>query len=67
MGEITSLIEDVQKDKDQFAKLEQAMEPLINKYMRKLYKDDKDDVYAELILALWEAVTKFFRLESMMG
>ena len=61
MGEITSLIEDVQKDKDQFAKLEQAMEPLINKYMRKLYKDDKDDkddVYAELILALWEAVTK---------
>ena len=33
MGEITSLIEDVQKDKDQFAKLEQAMEPLINKYM----------------------------------
>lgn len=34
MGEITSLIEDVQKDKDQFAKLEQAMEPLINKYMR---------------------------------
>ena len=37
MGEITSLIEDVQKDKDQFAKLEQAMEPLINKYMRKLY------------------------------
>ena len=49
MGEITSLIEDVQKDKDQFAKLEQAMEPLINKYMRKLYKDDKDDVYACLL------------------
>lgn len=64
MGEITSLIEDVQKDKDQFAKLEQAMEPLINKYMRKLYKDDKDDVYAELILALWEAVTKLKYVEN---
>lgn len=67
MGEITSLIEDVQKDKDQFAKLEQAMEPLINKYMRKLYKDDKDDVYAELILALWEAVTKLIREQSASG
>lgn len=64
MGEITSLIEDVQKDKDQFAKLEQAMEPLINKYMRKLYKDDKDDVYAKLILALWEAVTKLKYVEN---
>ena len=40
------------------------MEPLINKYMRKLYKDDKDDVYAELILALWEAVTKLKYVEN---
>ncbi len=53
MGEITSLIEDVQKIKINLQKLEQAMEPLINKYMRKLYKDDKDDVYAELILAYY--------------
>ena len=34
------------------------MEPLIKKYMRLLYKDEKEDVHSEMILALWEAVTK---------
>jgi len=30
----------------------------------KSFKDDKDDVYAELILALWEAVTKLKYVEN---
>lgn len=34
------------------------MEPLIKKYTRMLYKDEKEDVRSEMILALWEAVSK---------
>ena len=34
------------------------MAPLINKYTRLLYKDEKEDINSELILALWEAVLK---------
>lgn len=37
MGEITSLIEDVQKDKDQFAKLEQAMEQSYIRMIKMMY------------------------------
>ena len=29
---------------------------MINKYVRLLYKDEKEDAYAELVAALWEAI-----------
>lgn len=58
MGEIMSLLQEIQIDKNAFNKLADKMEPLIKKYMRLLYKDEKEDVHSEMILALWEAVTK---------
>lgn len=58
MGEITSLIQKIQTDKDAFEELINKMEPLIKKYVRLLYKDEKEDVRSEMTLALWEAVTR---------
>lgn len=58
MGEIMSLIQEVQIDKNAFDRLANKMEPLIKKYMRLLYKDEKEDVHSEMMLALWEAVIK---------
>lgn len=58
MGEILSLIQRIQTDKDAFQELVDKMEPLIKKYIRMLYKDEREDVRSEMILALWEAVTR---------
>lgn len=58
MGEIKSLIQEIQIDKNAFKKLVDKMEPLINKYVKLLYKDDKEDIHSEMVLALWEAVIK---------
>lgn len=60
MGEILSLIQKIQanRDEDAFKKLISEMEPTIKKYVRLLYKDEKEDVRSEMTLALWEAVTK---------
>lgn len=64
MGDFLNLIENIHQDKEQFSKLVITMNPLINKYTRILYKDDKEDVRSELILALWEAVTKLKYVEN---
>lgn len=56
MGEFLTIIKAVKKDKNKFYLLMNKMEPLINKYVRLLYKDDKEDVKSELLFALWEAV-----------
>lgn len=56
MGEFMELISMVKRDKDKFNLLVDKMEPLISKYVRLLYKDDKEDVREEFLLALWEAV-----------
>lgn len=58
MGEIISLIQRMHIDKDAFKELVDKMEPLIKKYTRLLYKDEKEDVRSEMTLALWEAVTR---------
>ncbi|MDE5698634.1 MAG: hypothetical protein K2I96_14700 [Lachnospiraceae bacterium] len=58
MGEIMSLIQKIQTDKDVFKELVDKMEPLIKKYMRMLYKDEREDVRSEMTLALWEAVKR---------
>lgn len=58
MGEIMSIIQEIQTDKNTFTKLAVKMEPLIKKYVRLLYKDEKEDVRSEMMLALWEAVIK---------
>lgn len=64
MGDFLNLIENIQKDKERFSELVNKMDPLICKYMRILYKDEKEDVRSELVLALWEAVTKLKYAEN---
>lgn len=56
MGEMCELIGMVKEDKDNFQLIKDKFEPLINKYVRLLFRDEKEDVYAELVAALWEAV-----------
>ena len=58
MKEWCKLLMDIKQDKEVFAKLIEYMNPLINKYVRLLYKDDHEDMRGELILALWESVVK---------
>lgn len=57
MGEFVLLIKAVKNDKNKFNSVIEKMNPLIEKYVRLLYRDEKDDVRAELIMALWEAVS----------
>lgn len=54
--EISKLIYEIKDNKERFALLVDRFEPLIQKYVRLLYKDEKEDTYAELVAALWEAV-----------
>lgn len=58
MEELTSIIDLIKKDKNQFYVIQNKMKPLIDKYCRILYKDDCDDVRSELTLSLWEAIIK---------
>ena len=58
MREWCKLLKDIKNNKDEFAKLIEYMNPLINKYVRLLYKDEAEDTREELILALWESVLK---------
>lgn len=58
MKEWCKLLRDIKHNKDEFVKLIEYMNPLINKYVRLLYKDDFEDMREELILALWESVNK---------
>lgn len=54
--EICELVDVIKQDKDNFSLLVDKFAPLINKYVRLLYKNESEDTYAELVGALWEAV-----------
>lgn len=54
--EICELIDMIKQDKDNFGLLVDKFAPLINKYVKLLYKNESEDTYAELVGALWEAV-----------
>lgn len=58
MGEWCELLQNIKSNKDYFSKLIDNMNPLISKYVRLLYKNDKEDIRQELILALWESILK---------
>lgn len=45
-------------DKQKFLLIVQRMNPLICKYVRHLYRDEKEDMRSEFILSLLEAVNK---------
>ena len=51
MGEVSSVIQKIREDKNNFGMLLERMKPLINKYTKLLYKDEKEDVYSEMVLA----------------
>ncbi len=54
--EISKLIYEIKGNKEKFTLLIDRFEPSIQKYVRLLYKEEKEDTYAELVAALWEAV-----------
>ncbi len=54
--EISKLIRAVKEDKEMFGLIICQFEPMIKKYTKLLYKDEAEDIRAELIAALWEAV-----------
>lgn len=58
MGEnVNVLIKEFKEgNKEMFLLITEKMKPLINKYVRLLYKDEKEDMQSELILCLLEAV-----------
>ena len=64
MGEFSILIQAIKADKNKFHLLLEKMNPLINKYSRLLYKDEKEDVYSELSFALWEAVDRIYEYDN---
>lgn len=53
---ISELICEIKQDKENFILLLYRFQPLIKKYVRILYKDEEEDMYAEFSVALWEAV-----------
>lgn len=64
MGEFSILIQAIKADKNKFHLLLEKMNPLIKKYLYLLYKDEKEDIYSELSLALWEAVEKIYEYDN---
>lgn len=64
MGEFTKILLEVKADKEKFYLIIDKMDPLVKRYIRSLYKDEREDVKAELTLALWEAVCNIKIIES---
>ena len=64
MGEICELIGKIKRNKEDFYLIVERFSPLINKYTKLLYKDEKEDVYEELVAALWEAIQKMVFYEN---
>ena len=58
MGEYVNVLIKNYKEgnKEMFLLILEKMKPLINKYVRLLYKDEKEDMQSEFILCLLEAV-----------
>ena len=58
MGEsVHVIIEEIKKgNKEKFLLIIDKMTPLINKYVRLLYKDEKEDMHSEFVLSLLEAI-----------
>lgn len=57
MGEIMDAVIKIKEgEKDKFLVIIRRLKPLISKYTKKLYKDEREDTESEFILALWEAI-----------
>lgn len=59
MYEISKIIKEIkQGDTEKIIYVIEKMKPVINKYKKILYKDEKEDIEGEMVLALWEAICK---------
>lgn len=59
MKSVVSLIKDIKAGNNaEFSTIINKMHPSLEKYSRLLYKDNKEDIYAELVSALWESIIK---------
>ncbi len=60
MGEkLSTLIQEFKnEDKVKFLLIVEKMKPLMNKYVRLLYKDEREDMYSEFVLYLLESIIK---------
>lgn len=57
MSTFVEIITNIKDGKiNEFEKIEVRMKLTLNKYTRLMYKEEKEDVYSELRLALWEAI-----------
>lgn len=64
-GKLSEKIRQIKKgNKEEIVEVINQFDPLIKKYQRILYKDAAEDVRAEMILALWEAVLRIKCIES---
>lgn len=64
-GKLSEKIRQIQKgNKEEIVEVINQFDPLIKKYQRILYKDAAEDVNAEMVLALWEAVLRIKCIES---
>lgn len=58
-NELVYLIKEFERGNEiKFLQIVEKMNPLIHKYERLLFKDDREDIHEELILALLEAIRK---------
>lgn len=65
MKDVVDLVKKIKEGKkEDFGILVEKFEPLIKKYIRCLYKDDKEDVRSELLCAIWEALLKISYYEN---
>ena len=58
MGELSKTLAEIKEDKGKFYLILDKFKPVKKKYTNLLYKDEQEDMYAEMELALWEAVCK---------
>ena len=62
---ICELVKSIKEDnKEQFNLILEQFNPILKRYTRLLYRDDREDVYSELTVALWEAICRISYCEN---
>lgn len=61
---VCKLVESIKEDKEKFNLILEQFNPLLKRYTRLLYRDDREDVYSELTVALWEAICNISYYEN---
>lgn len=64
MMNVCELVESIKVDKEKFYLILEQFKPLLKRYARLLYRDDREDMYSELTVALWEAICRISYCEN---